>query len=122
MGLGSDSEPVFVNILGQDVYLADSMQFVLEYFLRFQENLLGTYYISTSFRGEDPDATHLNQFYHSLTNAMLKNNSGIINTAGTLTHVTDMLSKLSGKKPLPRVTLAQAIPMMPSAEPHFAGC
>ena len=64
MGLGSDSEPVFVNILGQDVYLADSMQFVLEYFLRFQENLPGTYYISTSFRGEDPDATHLYKFYH----------------------------------------------------------
>ncbi|CAL8304724.1 unnamed protein product [Merluccius merluccius] len=138
MGLGSDSEPVFVNILGQNVYLADSMQFVLEYFLRFQENLPGTYYISSSFRGEDPDATHLNQFYHvecellgdmdngiqiaegyvlHLTNAMLKKHSDIIlNTAGTLTHVTDMLSKLNGKKPLPRVTLAQAIPMMPSAE------
>ncbi|XP_035510912.1 uncharacterized protein LOC118323096 [Morone saxatilis] len=64
MGLGSDSEPVSVNLLGQDIYLADSMQFVLEYFLRFQENLPGTYYISPSFRGEDPDATHLNQFYH----------------------------------------------------------
>ncbi|KAK0138766.1 hypothetical protein N1851_024682 [Merluccius polli] len=118
MGLGSDSEPVFVNILGQDVYLADSMQFVLEYFLRFQENLLGTYYISTSFSREDPDATHLNQFYH----VECELRGIIINTAGTLTHVTDMLSKLSGKKPLPRVTLAQAIPMMPSAEPHFAGC
>lgn len=138
MGLGSDSEPVFVNILGQDVYLADSMQFVLEYFLRFQENLPGTYYISPSFRGEDPDATHLNQFYHvecellgdmdnaiqiaegyvfHLTNAMFKSHSDIIlNTAGTLTHVTDMLSKLNGKKPLPRVTLDQAIPMLPSAD------
>ncbi|KAJ3600516.1 hypothetical protein NHX12_031497 [Muraenolepis orangiensis] len=138
MGLGSDSEPVFVNILGQDVYLADSMQFTLEYFLRFQENLPGTYYISPSFRGEDPDATHLNQFYHvecellgdmdkaievaegyvfHLTNAMLKTHSDIIlNTAGTLTHVTDILSKLNGKNPLPRVTLDQAIPMMPSAD------
>ncbi|XP_071402521.1 uncharacterized protein [Centroberyx affinis] len=138
MGLGSDSEPVFVNMLGQDVYLADSMQFVLEYFLRFQENLPGTYYISPSFRGEDPDATHLNQFYHvecellgdmdkaihiaegymaHLTNSMLKKHSDIIiNTAGTLTHVTDMLSKLDGKTPLPRVTLDQAIPMMPSAD------
>ncbi|XP_030205691.1 uncharacterized protein LOC115538007 [Gadus morhua] len=150
MGLGSDSEPVLVNILGQDVYLADSMQFVLEYFLRFQESLRGTYYISPSFRGEDPDATHLNQFYHvecellgdmdnaiqiaeayvfHLTNAMLKNHSDIIlNTAGTLTHITDMLSKLHGNQPLPRVPLDQAIPMMPSADclewvqqgqPHF---
>ncbi|KAI3360093.1 hypothetical protein L3Q82_014402, partial [Scortum barcoo] len=138
MGLGSDSEPVSVNLLGQDIYLADSMQFVLEYFLRFQENLPGTYYISPSFRGEDPDATHLNQFYHvecellgdmdnamsiaegylaHLTKSMLKKHSDmILNTAGTLTHVTAMLSKLDGKTSLPRVTLDQAIPMMPSAD------
>lgn len=138
MGLGSDSEPVSVNLLGQDIYLADSMQFVLEYFLRFQENLPGVYYISPSFRGEDPDATHLNQFYHvecemlgdmnnamsiaegylaHLTKSMLKNHSDmILNTAGTLTHVTAMLSKLNGKTPIPRVPLDQAIPMMPSAD------
>ncbi|KAK2894082.1 uncharacterized protein si:ch211-256m1.8 [Channa argus] len=137
MGLGSDSEPVYVTLLGQDIYLADSMQFVLEYFLRFQENLPGTYYISTSFRGEDPDATHLNQFFHvecellgdmdkamsiaqgylaHLTKSMLKKHSGIIlNTAGTLSHVTAMLSKLNGKL-LPRVPLDQAIPLMPSAD------
>nr|XP_040047533.1 uncharacterized protein LOC120828190 [Gasterosteus aculeatus aculeatus] len=138
MGLGSDSEPVSVNLLGQDIYLADSMQFVLEYFLRFQENLPGTYYISPSFRGEDPDATHLNQFYHvecellgdmdkaistaegylaHLTKSMLKKHSDmILNTAGTLTHVKAMLSKLDGKTSLPRVSLDQAIPMMPSAD------
>lgn len=138
MGLGSDSEPVSVNLLGQDIYLADSMQFVLEYFLRFQENLPGTYYISPSFRGEDPDATHLNQFYHvecellgdmdkaistaegyvaHLTKSMLKKHSDIIlNTAGTLSHVTAMLSKLDGKTALPRIPLDQAIPMMPSAD------
>ncbi|XP_045919050.1 uncharacterized protein LOC123979253 [Micropterus dolomieu] len=138
MGLGSDSEPVSVNLLGQDIYLADSMQFVLEYFLRFQENLPGTYYISPSFRGEDPDSTHLNQFYHvecellgdmdkamsiaegflaHLTKAMLKKHSDmILSTAGTLTHVTAMLSKLDGKTALPRVPLDQAIPMMPSAD------
>ncbi|KAL7378656.1 hypothetical protein ABVT39_016890 [Epinephelus coioides] len=138
MGLGSDSEPVSVSLLGQDIYLADSMQFVLEYFLRFQENLPGTYYISPSFRGEDPDATHLNQFYHvecellgdmdnaistaegylaHLTKSMLKKHSDIIlNTAGTITHVKAMLSKLDGKTPLPRIPLDQAIPMMPSAD------
>lgn len=138
MGLGSDSEPVSVNLLGQDVYLADSMQFVLEYFLRFQDNLPGVYYISPSFRGEDPDATHLNQFYHvecevlgdineaisiaegylaHLTKSMLKKHSDIIlRTAGTLTHVTAMLSRLDGKTPLPRIPLDQAIPIMPSAD------
>uniref|UniRef100_A0A146P7J7 Isoaspartyl peptidase/L-asparaginase n=2 Tax=Fundulus heteroclitus TaxID=8078 RepID=A0A146P7J7_FUNHE len=138
MGLGSDSEPVSVNLLGQDVYLADSMQFVLEYFLRFQENLPGTYYISPSFRGEDPDSTHLNQFYHvecellgdmddaisiaegylvHLTKSMLKNHSDIIqSSAGTLTHVTEILSKLEDKTALPRIPLDQAVSMMPSAE------
>lgn len=138
MGLGSDSEPVSINLMGQDIYLADSMQFVLEYFLRFQDNLPGTYYISPSFRGEDPDATHLNQFYHveceligdmdkaiattegyliHLTKSMLKNHSHvIINSAGTLTHVTDILKKLNQKHGLPRVPLDQAIPMMPSVD------
>lgn len=29
-----------------------------------EDNLPGTYYISPSFRGEDPDSSHLNQFYH----------------------------------------------------------
>lgn len=136
MGLGSDSEPVSVNLLGQDVYLADSMQFVLEYFLRFQDDLPGVYYISPSFRGEDPDSTHLNQFYHvecevlggmdiamsiaegylaQLTTAMLKKHSAIIlSTAGTLAHVTSMLSLLNGKKAIPRIPLDQAILMMPS--------
>ncbi|XP_017563561.2 uncharacterized protein LOC108433477 [Pygocentrus nattereri] len=136
MGLGSDSEPVFVNILGQDVYLADSMQFALEYFLRFQEGLPGTYYVSPSFRGEDPDATHLNQFYHiecellgdmdeaikiaegfvaHMTQAMLRNHSKIIeSSAGTLSHVQAMLKQL--EEPLPRVTLDQAITVLPSAD------
>ncbi|KAJ7992125.1 hypothetical protein DPEC_G00275300 [Dallia pectoralis] len=138
MGLGSDSEPVSVNMLGQDVYLADSMQFVLEYFLRFQENLPGTYYVSPSFRGEDPDATHLNQFYHvecellgnmddaiqiaegyvaHLTKAMLKKHSNIIlNTAGTVLHAQNLLKMLEGGARLPRVPLDQAIPMMPSPD------
>ena len=34
MGLGSDSLPVRANILGDEIYLADSMQFHLEYALR----------------------------------------------------------------------------------------
>ncbi|XP_048846541.1 uncharacterized protein si:ch211-256m1.8 [Brienomyrus brachyistius] len=138
MGLGSDSEPVHVNMLGQDVYLADSMQFILEYFLRFQEGLRGTYYVSPSFRGEDPDATHLNQFYHvecelpgdmemamhvaenyvaHLTHTMLKKHSDIILVcAGTLFHAQSLLKSLDGQERLPRVTLEQALPMMPSED------
>lgn len=64
MGLGSDSEPVPVLLLGQPTYLADSMQFGLEYYLRIDESQPGVYYVSNSFRGEDADAMHLNQFVH----------------------------------------------------------
>lgn len=64
MGLGSDSLPVSVSLLGQPTYLADSMQFALEYFLRIRDTLPGVYYVSTSFRGEDHDARHVNQFHH----------------------------------------------------------
>lgn len=63
MGLGSDSVPVQIDLLGQKTYLADSMQFLLEYTLRFNEK--GVYYVMPSFRGEDTDKRHLNQFYHS---------------------------------------------------------
>ncbi len=64
MGLGSDSLPVSITFLGKETRLADSMQFALEYFLRIQDGLPGVYYINNSFRGEDSDSMHLNQFYH----------------------------------------------------------
>ncbi|MEU3048445.1 amino acid--tRNA ligase-related protein [Streptomyces sp. NPDC048566] len=61
--LGSDAEPVPVKILGVDTYLPDSMQFLLEYGCRISPG--GCYTIMPSFRGEQPDETHLNQFTHS---------------------------------------------------------
>ena len=63
MGRGSDSLPVKISIQGIDTYLADSMQFLLEYGCRFFEK--GCYYLMPSFRGEDADERHLCQFYHS---------------------------------------------------------
>ncbi|KUM95731.1 asparaginase [Streptomyces cellostaticus] len=63
MGLGSDSQPVSVDMFGQRTYLADSMQFMLEYGCRLSE--AGAWYLMPSFRGEDADSTHLNQFFHS---------------------------------------------------------
>ncbi|MEU4583284.1 asparagine synthetase A [Kitasatospora aureofaciens] len=63
MGLGSDSKPVPVDLLGARTYLADSMQFLLEFGTRMAPN--GCYYLMPSFRGEDADETHLSQFYHS---------------------------------------------------------
>lgn len=63
MGLGSDSLPVKINMFGVETYLADSMQFMLEYGCRIFEE--GCYYIMPSFRGENADDRHLCQFYHS---------------------------------------------------------
>ncbi len=63
MGRGSDSKPVRVNLEGTETYLADSMQFLLEYGCRLCDN--GCYYLMPSFRGEKADESHLCQFYHS---------------------------------------------------------
>lgn len=63
MGKGSDSSPVKINIEGIDTYLADSMQFLLEYGCRLTDK--GVYYVMPSFRGEKADERHLCQFYHS---------------------------------------------------------
>ena len=63
MGRGRDSLPVKVNLEGVDTYLADSMQFLLEYGCRLNEK--GVYYVMPSFRGEKADERHLCQFYHS---------------------------------------------------------
>ena len=62
MGLGSDSLPVSVELFDKTTYLADSMQFHLEYMLR--QHPQGVFYIMPTFRGENPDARHLNQFFH----------------------------------------------------------
>lgn len=61
--LGSDSEPVPVTVSGVHTYLADSMQFALEYGCRIAPG--GCYTIMPSFRGENPDETHLGQYTHS---------------------------------------------------------
>lgn len=63
MGLGSDSSPVKVKIKGNDVFLADSMQFSLEIGTRL--NKKGSYYVMPTFRGENTDSRHLNEFVHS---------------------------------------------------------
>jgi len=80
MGKGSDSIPVKVNINGVDTYLADSMQFLLEYGCRLNEK--GCYYIMPSFRGEQVDERHLCQFYHSEAEIL-----------GTLNDVMDLVEE-----------------------------
>ncbi len=61
-GPGSDSEPIPLTFGGLDTYLVDSSQF------GFEPVLIGgiprAYCYLASMRGEEPDARHLNQFYH----------------------------------------------------------
>lgn len=113
MGLGSDSLPVQFNLNDLEVYLADSMQFSLEIGARL--NKKGAYYIMPTFRGEDIDARHLNEFAHSeaeirgkledamqlaeryvkfMTRGLLKNCSKeITSVTGTLDHLELAVNK-----------------------------
>ena len=123
-GIGSNSKPVKVNILGQDTYLVDSMQFYLEYSCRLHNK--GCYYLAPSFRGEESDRSHLNEFFHSeaefvgdlndvikfvenyitsLCNHFLETScEDIIKVCGTTKHIKEFLSL----KSVPRCTFEEA--------------
>lgn len=129
MGLGSDSLPVQIELLGEEVYLADSMQFQLEFMLR--HGLTGAYYVMPTFRGEDPDETHLNQFFHSeaeitggledvislvedyitaLCRALLSQSCAeeVSAIAGDVDHITN----LAGRARFPRVSFQDACALL----------
>lgn len=61
-GPGSDSEPLPLMLGNVSTYLVDSSQFGFEPILI--GGLQKAYCYLASMRGEDPDARHLNQFYH----------------------------------------------------------
>ncbi len=135
MGLGSDSIPVKIKLGGRDTYLADSMQFALEYGCRFFEN--GVWYIMPSFRGESEDKRHLSQFYHSeaeicgkledimqlveeylkyLSKNILKEyEKEIIDIAGTSEHI----HKFINLEEIPKVTFEEAINILKNDEKYF---
>lgn len=129
MGLGSDSSPVSVELFGHKTHLADSMQFQLEVLLR--HGFKGVYYVMPTFRGEEHDETHLNQFYHSeaeilggleevmtlveeyvlhLARTVLADplRGGVHAAAGTLSH----LEALAERKSFNRVLYIDAIPLL----------
>lgn len=126
MGLGSDSLPVQVPLFGEPVYLADSMQFGLEYLLRVHQ--AGTFYIMPTFRGEDPDERHLNEFFHAeaeitghlnnvidLVDGYVKHLSeGVIEAFPELARNTQLVDIARGS-PIPRMTFAQALERLGSA-------
>lgn len=62
MGPGSNSEPVPIQFGSLHTYLVDSSQFGFEPLMI--NGIERAYCYLPSMRGEDPDARHLNQFYH----------------------------------------------------------
>lgn len=85
--------------LGQQTHLADSMQFSLEYFLRIKDGVPGVYYVNTSFRGEDPDAMHLNQFYHVECELLGSFSKGIGVAEAYLTNLVSTTARSRGACP-----------------------
>ena len=65
MASGSDSEPIPFKFGDLDTFLVDSSQFGFEPIL--QNIIEKVYCYLPSMRGEDPDESHLNQFYHCET-------------------------------------------------------
>ncbi len=135
MGLGSDSLPVKVNLCNVDTYLADSMQFLLEYGCRIVPK--GCYYLMPSFRGEAADERHLCQFYHSeaeipgtledvmslaeeyikymCANILVEYADGLKKVAGDISHIEKLLNK-SDK--IDRITMDEAVKLL-SNNPEF---
>jgi len=62
IALGSDSKPIEFHLDGKSYFLADSSQFGMEPLLFNSFDIVYCYL--PSFRGENPDNRHLNQFYH----------------------------------------------------------
>ncbi|MEK7518159.1 MAG: amino acid--tRNA ligase-related protein [Patescibacteria group bacterium] len=62
MSRGSDSSPIPLQLGSQSAFLVDSAQFGMEPLVCGQFNMVYCYL--PSFRGENSDHRHLNQFYH----------------------------------------------------------
>lgn len=129
MGLGSDSTPVKIQIDGIETYLADSMQFFLEYACRINKD--GAYYIAPSFRGEKADQRHLSQFFHSeaeipgdlndvielcqnylshlVKHLLLKCEKEIVDITGDTRHLTKFLRIVNS---IPRCTFDKAVKIL----------
>jgi asparaginyl-tRNA synthetase len=138
MGLGSDSLPVSVELFGRQTYLVDSMQFHLEYLLR--QHSKGVFYIMPTFRAEDSDARHLNEFFHIEAEIQgdfdenLKTVEDLINKycqtilhtyadrisayAGSCLHIENF-AELATTKGLPQIKFVEAEKMLGDKESHY---
>lgn len=137
MGLGSDSLPVKINLFNIDTYLADSMQFHLEYMLRYINS--GVHYIMPTFRGEKADERHLCQFYHSeaeivgdlndvmnlvneyilflLENLLISCEEAILNLAGSTEHIKNIIKII--KSGIKTITFADAVELLKGDDKCF---
>lgn len=137
MGLGSDSLPVKIDLFGFETFLADSMQFHLEYMLRYIAK--GVHYVMPTFRGESADERHLCQFYHSeaeiigelkdvmklveqyllflMENIVLSCKKEIITLAGTINHIEKVINVI--KKGIKRITLQETIDILGNEQQYF---
>jgi len=117
MGRGSDSAPVEIEMGGVRTYLADSMQFGLEYLCRLSST--GAYYVAPSFRAEQEDQTHLSQFFHSEAELPVVLDELIVTVEDYLLALTADLELLFGAKdgrrhsdilrsPIPRISFDEA--------------
>lgn len=95
MGLGSDSLPVQISLFDIQTYLADSMQFMLEYGCRFYNE--GCFYIMPSFRGEKADERHLCQFYHSEAEIIGGLEDAITLVEDYIRYITERITEEFGK-------------------------
>jgi len=122
MGLGSDPLIVKIQLRDRETYLADSIQFTLEY-VRINQGSTGTYSVSPSFRGEKPDSSHMDQFYHVecellgnmddrmevmekfviavATTSLEKHGDLIQSICGDERHIQNVLEFAGGRSPLP---------------------
>lgn len=137
-GLGSDSRPVRVSVDGVDTYLADSMQFLLEYGCRISDK--GCCSILPSFRADVPDATHLGQFVHIeaeipssldevidyveaylrvLAAALLDERvDDLVNSIGDISHLEQLAS---GDRGFERLTFSEAARLLTDDDDVLAG-
>jgi len=139
MGLGSDSFPVAVQMNGANTYLADSMQFYLELAVRIGKS--PAYYLMPSFRDEEADARHLNQFFHAeieiigdleaiqnlaeryvlkLSQDLLQTCSEeIMSVAGTVSHIDSLLSRGTS---FPQITFDNVVKKLDGVDGAFKLC
>jgi len=137
MALGSDSLPVKIDLFGEPTYLADSMQFHLEYLLRISQK--GVFYIMPTFRGENPGARHLNQFFHIeaeikgklddmlslideyvyfMLSKIIEFHEQELKTQ--IKNIDHLLAFISRKeKPFERITFIEAVNLLNKQNPHF---